>query len=224
MSDKNNEKAGFRGSDDHVQMQQQEELDSERNPLFAAVKMADLIHKHMTAQDENVAEKSSWKVTPGIVEGVVAGGGMFLLLGVPRRALRLHQYHPTFDIIYTFGQVILSFQAAFYAGSLYGSWAHLNKFTMSLRDNVEAPSPTATAICSSPIVCSALKQPMEDRPPSNSFKWNPNDWVLSEYQEALKICQQRNDAENRKRLMSEEKKLADSKSNTAEKGFFGWRR
>ena len=170
------------------------------SPLHAAMKMADLVRAGLnkssrsTTQDPS-DEKADFRLTPGLLEGVVAGASTLVVL-TPVRSLVLRAAGNKLgmlpDLIFTTSQIMIASNAGLYFGSLYGSYHYLQTFS---KIPVHAVSSTVDGICRQSqdefgsFYADLVASKRDEK--NNHSTWNPNASVLAEFLRAMELCRDR---------------------------------
>ena len=210
--------------------QQQPEEEDPLADLKAASTLADLIHKKLSEAEQQTAAaaapttgdpqpaRSSWKIMPGLVEGLVAGSLIGVGLIPVRRLFPILKRHAILDFGYTFTHVALALQGSLLVGWVYGTRAHLHKLATTLeQEQPQTRSPTTTnnkkadplapmagiamsprlasALCQEPTILTALEtQRKQPQPQDAASSWDPQEWVVQEYHRVLQACRTHNEA------------------------------
>lgn len=156
---------------------------------------------------------------PGVIPGCLAAGfGIAAMIPARRSLLRVCDKYwnlgTTFpDLIVTPMLTIYVAQCSLWYGSLYGSSFYLNKLASF---PVDSRSNTVDTVCEDPIIMNAALR-LPSKTPSSpdqrartsltaSFgQWDPQQKLLSNFQDAVRSCQRRRDnLKNREKLADED--------------------
>jgi hypothetical protein len=186
------------------------------SPLHSAVKLGDLIRRHVREQPareteskgfvESLVDPSQSTTTPGLLEGVAVSIITAGLLSPLRRYFikATAQSMGIFtDLLASSTLVICSMMGGMYAGSLAGSTIYMKQLAAV---PTESSSPTADAICQSEEVRRLLLLAKKDT--SMSFHaGDPRLTTIRAYQAALQKCRDRTSLQDSGNSMGQSSKI-----------------